>query len=82
MGNQLVELQATLHVEVDQVRHVHRETVGAHQRALDPALVQQRVGVQFDLQPWLDHADHGGGAAALEHAERLLGGPLEADAFE
>ncbi|MNX54432.1 hypothetical protein D3C86_851600 [compost metagenome] len=44
--------------------------------------MQQLQRVQFDFQARLEHADHSGGAAARQHGERLLGGLLEADAFE
>ncbi|MNM97708.1 hypothetical protein D3C81_1102200 [compost metagenome] len=44
--------------------------------------MEQLQRVEFDFQARLEHADHRGGAAASQHGERLLGGLLEADAFE
>ncbi|MNF46167.1 hypothetical protein D3C84_273220 [compost metagenome] len=44
--------------------------------------MEQLQRVEFDLQARLEHADHRGGTATGQHGERLLGGLLEADAFE
>src|SRR5262245_39320455 len=49
LGDQVVEVQAALEVEVDEAGHVHAERVGAHVRALDALLEQEIDSVELHL---------------------------------
>ena len=75
-------MQPALQVQIDHARHVHREAVRAHQRALDALLAQEVGAAQFDVHARRDHADHIGRATAAQHAPGLLDRGLQADGLE
>jgi hypothetical protein len=78
----VVEVELALEVHVDVAGHVDAEPVRSHVGALDLLLGQEREARQLDAVADRDHADDGGAASRLQHAEGLLGGDLEADRLE
>src|SRR5580700_8783047 len=82
LADHVVEVEAALQIEIDVLRHVDAEAVRAHVGALQFALGEKHVAVDFDLLADGDHADDGRGAAGLERVECLLGGFFETDRFE
>src|SRR5215467_13101116 len=81
-GDHLVELEASLPIQLDVTRHVHLEAVGSHAAALDPLLAEEHGAVELDLLPHGDHADDRRGATRADAIEALLGGDLEPDGLE
>ena len=82
IGDPIVQVQASLHIQIDQMRHVGAEPVRAHGRALNLALTQESIAIQLDLLAKGHHAHDGGRAANRQHFERLLGSFLQAQAFD
>ena len=80
--NPIIEMQLALLIELNQPRHVHAESVGAHRGALDFALAQEVEAVSLDFLPERYHADDGGRAAGCQHIESLLGRCFGPQAFD
>src|SRR5437763_4382270 len=80
--HELVQLEPAIEVQVDVAGHVLTEAVGAHGRPLNLLLVEEVDAGQLEVGPWGDHADDRRRPTLLQHAERLLGGDLQADGLE
>jgi hypothetical protein len=82
-GDQLVELQPPLLVELDQLRDVGLDVRGAHFRPQDSLGVvgeEQDVELRLHAQRWHPHEDDG--AAPSDQSIRLIGGILRAHCDE
>ena len=61
-GDEVIEFELALQIELDEPWHVDAEAVGAHEGALDFTLPEEVWAMQLDLGADRYHADDGGGA--------------------
>ena len=56
-GDEVIEMQAALQIELDQAWHIDAEAIGPHEGSLDLAFAEEIGAVELDLCPDRDHAD-------------------------
>src|SRR5690348_16398646 len=62
-GDEVIEFELALQVELDETRHVDAEAIGAHEGALDLTLPEEVWAMQLDLGADRYHPNNGGRAA-------------------